>query len=62
MKIKYQVTFENESNPIRTLSGIVIATGAGTAANRAVKDAKKQAKGARWSSIVIVLEKVEDSK
>lgn len=57
MNYKYSVTFEHDLNPCRTSRGMLIASGPATAANRAIKIAKKEFKGVRWSSLVVVLEK-----
>lgn len=57
MKLNYSVSFENETTPVDTVRGTVVAGGPGTAANRAIKLAKKQAKTGRWKSIVVVLER-----
>ncbi len=62
MIYNFHVTFENETNAPNTVSGTVDATGVGTAANRAIKAAKKELRGIRWSSLVVVLEKVKDAK
>lgn len=60
MTYKYSVTFENDLLPCRTAIGTLIASGPATAANRAVKLAKKEFKGARFSSLVVVLEKIDN--
>lgn len=57
MNYTFHVTFENETKGPATVTGTVDAGGPATAANRAVKAAKKELKGVRWTSLVIVLEK-----
>lgn len=62
MNYKFSVTFEHPTLPCKTLTGILIASGPATAANRVIKIAKKEFKGVRFSSLVVVLEKVDDKK
>ncbi len=57
MTFTYAITLESATVPPRTARGTIVATGAGTAARRAFQDAKRKLPGARWNSLVIVLEK-----
>lgn len=53
----YVVTFEQETQAPRTVRGSVVAGSPHRGAYLAVRDAAKQAKGQRWSSLVVVLDK-----
>ena len=57
MTWNYSVSFESETNPVKTFKGSVDGAFP-TASRRAAMDAKKQAgKGLRFRSMVVVLEK-----
>jgi hypothetical protein len=57
----YWVSFESDTLPVRTLRGEVVG-GVGTAARRAIEDAKTQVPGkVHFRSVVVVLEKADSS-
>lgn len=61
MDLTYQVTFENNAgNPV-VVKGRVSASNVATCAARALKDAKKQAKHVHWTSVVVLLEKPQET-
>lgn len=60
MKLNYSITLENDIKPCQTTKGTINATSPGAAASRVVKLARKEFKGYRWRSLVVVLEKEID--
>ncbi len=61
MKCRFSITFEHNVNKPLTATGVASAASPSTIAARALREAKKQFKGKHWDSIVIYLEKVEDT-
>lgn len=57
MKWNYAVTFENESEGPKTARGTVEGTSFPTAAQRAIKDARRKLPRLRATSVVVVIEK-----
>ena len=53
----YAVTFESHTLPPVTIAGTVLASNPARTAYLAVKDARKKAKGLRWSSLVVLIDK-----
>lgn len=53
----YCVTFEHETNAPLTISGQIEAGSPQKAVYNAVKEARSRAKGFRWSSLVVVIDK-----
>jgi hypothetical protein len=56
----YAVSLEFETKAPLTLRGTVRATKAHTCLVRAFREAAEQFPGERWSSLVVVLKRVED--
>ena len=55
---KWAVTLENpETMPPDTVRGVLVAGSAQTAASRAVREARRQRKGKRYASLVVLLER-----
>jgi hypothetical protein len=61
VRYTFTVTFESDTMPCKTHRGTIDAPGVPTALTRALKAAKQAFPGARWRSMVVVLEKAEDS-
>jgi hypothetical protein len=59
-RFKYAVTLESRSNPPVTMRGEVEASKAQAGCRLAAKAALPQAKGKRWSSLVVLLEKDDE--
>jgi hypothetical protein len=57
LPVFYAVTFESATLPPVTLTGQVLASNPARSAYLAVRDARSRAKGLRWSSLVVVLDK-----
>lgn len=55
--IYYSVTFELHAGRPTTCNGTVLASHPARTAYLAVREAKKQAKGLRWDSFVVVVDK-----
>ena len=55
--VVYAVTFESETLPPITLTGTVCASNPHRIAYLATREARKQAKGIRWSSLVVLISK-----
>jgi hypothetical protein len=58
---KYAVSFESLTLPPVTLRGEVLASSTQAGARLAVKKAMSEAKGRRWSSLVVLLERADES-
>src|SRR4030095_10994552 len=58
MRLKAWFTFETESGPPQTWSGVINASRLHSGARLAINAAKQAFPGSRWSSVVIVLEKL----
>lgn len=61
MKCKYSLTFEFEVEQPLTTTGIMEAKKLRTVAMRAINEGTKKHKGVKWSSFVLVLEKLDDT-
>jgi hypothetical protein len=59
MKVKYAVTFEFQVNAPITVRGEVEAERAPTAARRAIEEAMDQNPNLKWSSISVLLERLD---
>lgn len=59
MRYRASVTFESDTQPPRVYRGEIVAGSAHTAASRALREARKEHKGVRYTSIAMVLEPVE---
>jgi hypothetical protein len=57
----YAVTFVNGDQAPWEVHGEVRAGQPHTAVARAARDARSKAKGARWTSVVVLVEKVRDA-
>jgi hypothetical protein len=55
--INYAVTFESNALPPVTIRGTIQASNPARSVYLAVKDARSQAKGIRWSSLSVLLSK-----
>lgn len=53
----YSVTFEQEINAPLTVTGQVVSSSPHRSVYLAVKEARSRAKGVRWSSLVVVIDK-----
>lgn len=60
MKWEYYLTFERINDPPVTVRGIVEGSTFATAAQRAVKDARKKTKRVRADSISMVIQRPEE--
>ena len=60
MRYRASISFEHDTQPVRTTRAEIVAPGLLTAASRAIKQACGEHPGIRWRSIVVVLEKLED--
>lgn len=58
---RYAVTFESLTLPPLTLRGEVIAASTQAGARLAVKNAMSEAKGRRWTSLAVLLERPDES-
>lgn len=58
MKCKYSISFEFETAQPITEKGTSVGTSVRTVAARAIDDAVKKNANVKWSSIVIVLERM----
>ena len=58
MTVSYAVTFEFETKPPLTLHGDVSASGMPTLVARAARIAMREAGRQTWSSVVVVIERV----
>jgi hypothetical protein len=58
--LKYAVSFEPWTAPVKTVTGEVSASTTQAGARLAMKAAMSQAPGQHWKSLVIVLEKMQD--
>ena len=61
MRYRASFSFESDTQPVRTYRGEIDAPGLPTAASQTIREAKKAYPGARWRSIVLVLEKLDES-
>jgi hypothetical protein len=61
MPFRYALTFESITLPPLTIRGEVIAGSTQAGARLAVKDAMSHAKGKRWSSLSLLLERPEEA-
>ena len=53
----YAVTYESETNAPLTVTGDIQASNPARSAYLATRDSRLRAKGIRWSSLVVVLDK-----
>lgn len=58
-KIRASVTFEGESTALRTWRGEISAGSPSSAVSLAVRRAKKALPRLQWTSIVVLIEKIE---
>lgn len=59
MRYRASVSFEHDTQPVRTYRGEIAAPGLPTATSRALRTARGLYPGLRWRSVVIVLEKLD---
>jgi hypothetical protein len=63
MRIRYAVTFEFDTRPPLTHTGVVAASQVATCASRAIRTAQKALRPVHWSSVVFVaLERLGESE
>lgn len=60
MRYQAVISFEHDTQPVRTTRTEIVAKGLLTAASRAIKMARGEHPGIRWRSVVVVLEKLDD--
>jgi hypothetical protein len=60
LTLKYAVTFESNTQPALTVRGEVSGSTTQSWARLAMKSAMSQARGRRWSSITILLDKGDE--
>ena len=61
MRLRYSVSFESDLQPVRTGRGEIDVANPRLGVRRALEAAQKQWPNARWRSVVVVLEKVEQA-
>jgi hypothetical protein len=59
MRFRASVSFESDTQPVRTYRGEISAGSCDRASSLAVKAARRACPNARWRSLVVVLEKLE---
>ena len=59
MRLRYAVSFENETQSVRTGRGEMEVPNPRLGVRRALEAAQKQCPNAHWRSVVVVLERVE---
>ena len=61
MLLRASVSLETDTQPVRTWKGYIDAPNPRLGARRALEACQKANLGARWRSLVIVLEKTDES-